>query len=342
MYMAICEYEDIPPDFATYVIEYEGKEFPYDEQQAIGGITTGGAVTDNTNTSVTEKNNLQYLQNTAFMHRLTGEDVYKKIPDEAPSLFMMEDRYTRQVYQGILPDSGAANTSTVGKEQYQALQREDPSVQLDESTAGQVSVKFGHGEQFFSIGTVTIRTPIGSIVFHVLNTPTPFLMCLADMDRLGVYYDNTTDELVQGDKRYPVTRKWGHAWFHLSKEDTTQTFLTEVELRRLHRRFGHPSVERLYKLLNRAGHETRSEDLRAIEELCHHCQVNSQAPRRFKFTLKEDQEFNYEVVVDVMHLSGKSVLHVVDYATSFGAAGFLPSNSAKDTWELLRMLWIDT
>jgi hypothetical protein len=43
-----------------------------------------------------------------------------------------------------------------------------------------------------------------------------------------------------------------------------------------------------------------------------------------------------------MYLSGKPVLHVIDLATTFNGARFLPSMSTKDTWETLQMLWIDT
>ncbi|EED11958.1 hypothetical protein TSTA_000360 [Talaromyces stipitatus ATCC 10500] len=53
--------------------------------------------------------------------------------------------------------------------------------------------------------------------------------------------------------------------------------------------------------------------------------MNQQAPRRFKFTLTDDQEFNFKIVVDVMYLDGEPVLHVVDSATSFQAAKFLKS-----------------
>ncbi|KAM4054443.1 integrase core domain-containing protein [Hirsutella rhossiliensis] len=72
--------------------------------------------------------------------------------------------------------------------------------------------------------------------------------------------------------------------------------------------------------------------------------MHSQAPRRFKFTLKDDQEFNYEIIVNVMYLGSlqRLVLHVMDAATAFQGARFLPSMLAKDTWETLRTVWIDT
>ena len=188
-----------------------------------------------------------------------------------------------------------------------------------------------------------MSTEIGKIKFQVLDAPTPFLLCLKDMDRLHVYFNNTTNQLVQGRATFPVIRKWGHPWFHLSKAEHGRVFLTETELRRLHRRFGHPAVERLIRLLKHAGHDDVDEGLlREIQRFCHQCQAHDPAPRRFKFKLKDDREFNFEILVDVMYLSRKPVLHVIDSATTFNGARFLPSMSTKDTWETLRMLWIDT
>jgi hypothetical protein len=105
------------------------------------------------------------------------------------------------VYQGILPDTGAANVSTVGREQYLALTQEDLTVTIDMSTAGKASIKFSKGSVTASVGTAKVSTEIGKIDFEVLEAPTPFLLCLADMDRLNVYFNNTTDELVQGENR---------------------------------------------------------------------------------------------------------------------------------------------
>ncbi|KAK1995113.1 hypothetical protein LX36DRAFT_683289 [Colletotrichum falcatum] len=57
-----------------------------------------------------------------------------------------------------------------------------------------------------------------------------------------------------------------------------------------------------------------------INKFCHSCQLNSRAPGRFKFTLRDDYDFNYEVFVNVIYLdSNKPVLHV----------------------EALRICWID-
>jgi hypothetical protein len=45
--------------------------------------------------------------------------------------------------------------------------------------------------------------------------------------------------------------------------------------------------------------------------------MHEKSPGRFKFTLKDDYDFNYSVVIDVLYLEGKPVLQVVDLATCF-------------------------
>lgn len=70
--------------------------------------------------------------------------------------------------------------------------------------------------------------------------------------------------------------------------------------------------------------------------------MKSDPPKRFKFALQDDKDFNYEVIVDVMYLSNRPVLHAVDASTSFQAGRFLTNLSAKETWEALKMCWMDT
>src|SRR5205814_5271976 len=77
-----------------------------------------------------------YLMDQAFRHRLNPQQILKdedigQHDRNQPQQFFL-DRYDRARFQGILPDTGAANSSTAGKGQFLALQREDPSVRLDE------------------------------------------------------------------------------------------------------------------------------------------------------------------------------------------------------------------
>jgi hypothetical protein len=165
------------------------------------------------------------------------------------------------------------------------------------------------------------------------------------MDRLRIKFDNLENCLIQGDTKVPVTRKWGHAW--MLPEDEKEraiawSHLTDVELRRLHRRVGHPSVQRLYNVLQKAGHEIERSAIEQLTKICRRCQLHAPSPHRFKFTLRDDVNFNYEIIVDVMYLEGnRPVLHVVDEATAYNAGRFLKDVSAKSTWEALRLCWID-
>ena len=48
--------------------------------------------------------------------------------------------------------------------------------------------------------------------------------------------------------------------------------------------------------------------------------MHRKSPGRFKFILKDDYEFNYLFIINVLYLEGKLVLQVIDSATAFRAA----------------------
>ena len=90
-----------------------------------------------------------------------------------------------------------------------------------------------------------------------------------------------------------------------------------MELRQLYRRFGHLLVQRLIRILQRAGHKVEQKAIEYLTQYCHQCQINSKAPGRFKFTFKDDREFNWCIVINVMYLDSKPVLYIVNKATVF-------------------------
>lgn len=243
-----------------------------------------------------------------------------------------------------MPDSGASGISTAGRSQVQALKALQPGLQIDKSTARRHKIKFGTGEAL-SEGTVTVDTPLGKIEFHVVPAETPFLLCIQDMDRMGVKLDNLENVLIQGKTVVPVTRKWGHPWMLLGKQASEEAIsfchLTEGELRQLHRRFGHPSVQKLASILERSGNDVEMEALKHLTKVCHQCQIHSKAPNRFKFAVRKDVEFNSTVIIDILWIDGEPTLQAVCEGTAFSAARFLAGMSAKEVWEALRMCWID-
>jgi hypothetical protein len=160
-----------------------------------------------------------------------------------------------------------------------------------------------------------------------LSTDTPFLLSLDDLDRLKCEFRNLTDELVTPKTTVKVHRQFGHAFllwgpgllqFISSSIATGNSYLTDAELRRLHRRFGHPLVEKLSTLLESSGHEADSEVIKRLTKYCEYCQKYGQSPRRYKFTIRDPTlAFNHAVYANIMWINGKQVVYLIDEATRF-------------------------
>jgi hypothetical protein len=99
------------------------------------------------------------------------------------------------VFIRIIVDTSVSKKSTTDYKQFQALQRVNQNIRLNTSIKGQVSVQFGISIAS-SIGTVEVNSLIGKIHFHVVYVNTPFLLCLADIDSLQVYYNNLKDIII--------------------------------------------------------------------------------------------------------------------------------------------------
>lgn len=132
-----------------------------------------------------------------------------------------------------------------------------------------------------------------------------------------------------------------HKW---TIEDMDVSFYTEPELRKLHKNFGHPSVNALHNLLKRANPLEDNPSLRReIEEVtrrCDPCAVFEKKPRRFKISIGiGNMRLNHILDVDVMYLNSKPVLHIVDEATHFAAAAFLKRMTSYETWKTLLRCW---
>jgi hypothetical protein len=61
--------------------------------------------------------------------------------------------------------------------------------------AGQYMICFGKGT-IISFSIIRVQTPLGYITFHIIPINTPFLLCIGDMDKLGVKLDNFKNVLI--------------------------------------------------------------------------------------------------------------------------------------------------
>ena len=60
---------------------------------------------------------------------------------------------------------------------------------------GAINVQFGIGSTAL-IGLVVVKTLIALVDFHIVKADTPFLLCLIDINKLQVYYNNVIDTLI--------------------------------------------------------------------------------------------------------------------------------------------------
>lgn len=257
------------------------------------------------------------------------------------------NQYPANLFFGILIDTGCSRSSSGGLDQYRAYRRHVGQHESIDRTKT-AFCNFGIGGTS-SIGVATIAFPVNNVILkfslHIINSDLPILLSLADMDRLRVHYNNLADKLYHVPTGYfaRISRIFGHPF--LCWNPINHCFSTEAKLRRLHKRFGHPHADKLYNVLKRSelpdvDSKTR-EILEGIKRKCLQCQRYVQAPRRFKFNLREDKEFNHTIFVDIFYIDGRPILHVVDESTRYQAARWLPKISADAVWRALRMCWID-
>ena len=71
------------------------------------------------------------LNDHSVFHSLTKTDMFDL---KSHLTFTFNNRYSLGIFQGIMPDSGAAGISTAGEPQFTALQKLDPTVRINTTT----------------------------------------------------------------------------------------------------------------------------------------------------------------------------------------------------------------
>jgi hypothetical protein len=172
------------------------------------------------------------------------------------------------------------------------------------------------------------------------------------MNRLKIYFnnvENTLNMIIQN-RKLSVIWRFDHEfllWKNFMQTYVKQFFdlnfcyLIETKLRQLHKRFDHSSIKKFHDLLKRFDHEVKKSVLKKLIKFCTFCQKYARLSERFKFTLRNDVNINYSVIIDVMYVENSSNLHVIDEATRFQIARWLQNITAKHIWNMLRLCWIE-
>jgi hypothetical protein len=304
-------------------------------------------------TSFDELQNIEFVTNSladrAFKHRLIFKNciiIIALINESFDFNFISitDSRYDDREFKSILVNCDAADRSIGGIEQFKALQRLSNDVKLDKSTIESV-IRFGI-DNTLTLEFVELNISIEIINFHIVKINISFLLCLNDLNRLSIYFNNLINEMIQKIsnqatrnqntkiRRHFVIRRYGHAFLlwkifthSLIAEfiDENPCLLIEIELRRLHRRFGHLSARRLYEILTRSDHDNvESRVIEHLNKYCHHCQMHEKSSERFSFSIRDsDPEFNFNILMNILYIEikpegeNKSVLHLVNEAIRF-------------------------
>ena len=99
---------------------------------------------------------------------------------------------------------GALKRLIVGYRQY-LVYRKIYNTVVNTLKAGAINVQFSISSTS-SIGSIIVNIPVGNIKFYIIKANTPFLLYLADMDTLEVYYNNLKNVLITLIKLVPVVR----------------------------------------------------------------------------------------------------------------------------------------
>jgi hypothetical protein len=326
-------------------------------------------------TSFDELQNTEFvinsLTNRTFKHRLMLKNciIITTLINELFNFISTADsRYDDREFKSILIDCDAADRFTESIDQFKALQRIS-DVTLNTKTV-KSSIRFDIDDTLI-LRSIELNISLEIINFHIVEINISFLLCLNDLYRLSIYFNNLINEMIQKIlntiknlqidskiRRHSIIRRYDHAFllwkiftYSLIAEfiDENSCLLIEIELRRFHRRFDHLSARRLYEILTRSEHDNvESRVIEHLNKYCHHCQMHEKFSRRFSFSIRDsDSEFNFNILVNILYIEirsdeNKLVLHLVNEITRFQAGRWLKDISAKHVWDQFRICWIDT
>lgn len=119
---------------------------------------------------------------------------------------------------------------------------------------------------------------------------------------------------------------------------------TRMELEKLHLHFHHPSSGKLYNLLRREDPENTDpcvqDMLKQITKACANCSELYSSPFRFRTSIPPDElQFNHELDIDMMWISGQLVLHIIDTHTLYQMGELTKSKSAASLYDTFVMCW---
>ena len=149
------------------------------------------------------------LANRFFDHATTKSSLNLKRDKSDFFIYITSKKYTLDKFYGIMIDTRASKQLTAKYGQYLAYQKNIILIQVNKTKTGAVNVQFGIGSTS-SIRSLLLDTSISVIKFNVIEANTLFLLCLEDMEKLNVCFNNLENILIISIKLLPVVCCFGH------------------------------------------------------------------------------------------------------------------------------------
>lgn len=116
------------------------------------------------------------------------------------------------------------------------------------------------------------------------------------------------------------------------------SYLSAYQLQNIHRKLGHPCVEKKMRNIESADAEDLPVDARKrlgenVKQIYAYYLIQGK-PRRFLFLVRDWKvgEFNYILQIDIVALVDGNVLHIIEARPGFQHGGFLENMIAKTEW----------
>ena len=93
--------------------------------------------------------------------------------------------------------------------------------------------------------------------------------------------------------------------------------MIEIELRRLHRCFNYFLMRRFQIVFDQINHDIDSHVFYQLIKYCEQCQRYNCFSKRFVCIIKNDVDFNFNLIIDILYINNKSVFHIIDETIRF-------------------------
>ncbi len=143
---------------------------------------------------------INVFANKTFKHRLISNDNTIALVVSISYVFNVftKSRYDDREFKNLLIDHDVAIRSSKNIEQYTTLKRLF-NIDLNKNDISKFKFDIDNS---FSIDSINLNISIDRIKFDIILVNISFLFCLADLDRLDIYFNNLINMLIEN--RYSI------------------------------------------------------------------------------------------------------------------------------------------